>query len=379
MLTAELLIIGGGIVGASVAYHAARAGLQVLVVDREDTGRATSAGAGIVSQSLVAHDVPQWTQLDAHAVAYYPQVVEMLADDGESDCGYATCDMLHLAFNDGDARIFAAMKPEIARLQRSIQSKSLQGVEYLSTGEAREFFPALAPVQEAIFEPGVGRVDGRQIARSLRDASVRHGATWLQENVQRLLISDTRAGGAVVDGEPVAAQAVVIAGGAWSAHFADQLAVAVGVRPQRGQIVHLGTPEQDTQHWPILHTLQGYYLVPWPDHRVAVGATREDGTGFDPSMTVAGIEEVFREAARMVPLLHDATLREIRVGLRPSSLDGLPILGRVTHIDGVLLATGHGPVGLTHGPYTGKLITDLLLERTPDVDLAPFSAARFAA
>jgi D-amino-acid dehydrogenase len=221
-------------------------------------------------------------------------------------------------------------------------------------------------------------VDGRQITRSLHDAAVRRGVTWVQANVERLAISNNRVGGAVVDGEQVAAQAVVITGGAWTAHFADQLGVPVGVRPQRGQIVHLGTPEQDTQRWPILHTLRGYYLVPWPDQRVAVGATREDGAGFDPSMTVAGIEEVFTEAERMVPMLHDATLCEIRVGLRPSSLDGLPILGRVPHVDGVVLATGHGPVGLTHGPYTGKLITDLLLDRSIEVDLAPFSAGRSA-
>jgi D-amino-acid dehydrogenase len=118
-------------------------------------------------------------------------------------------------------------------------------------------------------------------------------------------------------------------------------------------------------------------MVPWPGGRVAVGATRETGSGFDPRLTAAGVREVLSEALRLAPGLAQWEILEMRVGLRPLSVDGLPVLGPVPRIEGVFLATGHGPSGLHLGPYSGTLVADLMLGRRPEMDLSPFHAARF--
>ncbi len=161
--------------------------------------------------------------------------------------------------------------------------------------------------------------------------------------------------------------------------FGAQLGVRIPVEPQRGQIIHLTNPSVETSGWPIVEGFRGHYMVPWPDSRVAVGATRETGSGFDPRLTAAGVHEVLSEALRVAPGLKGWEIHEMRVGLRPLSADGRPVLGAVPGVEGVYVATGHGARGLHLGPYSGTLVADLMLGRAPELDLAPFGASRFRA
>jgi D-amino-acid dehydrogenase len=119
-------------------------------------------------------------------------------------------------------------------------------------------------------------------------------------------------------------------------------------------------------------------MVPWADARVAVGATVEDA-GFASDVTAGGVHEVLRETLRVMPGLAPARLREVRVGLRPGSVDDLPILGALPGVPGVFVATGHGANGLLLGPVSGALVADLVCGHEPSVDLAPFAPARFGA
>lgn len=118
-------------------------------------------------------------------------------------------------------------------------------------------------------------------------------------------------------------------------------------------------------------------MVPWPDNRVVVGATRETGSGFEARTTADGVREVLAEALRVAPGLANAEIREIRVGLRPYTDDLLPVLGPVPNIRNVYLATGHGPTGLQLGPYSGKLIADLILNKDPTIDITAYQITRF--
>ena len=129
--------------------------------------------------------------------------------------------------------------------------------------------------------------------------------------------------------------------------------------------------------WPMVSAFHHHYLVAWPDSRVAAGATRETGSGFAPHTTSAGVREVLDEALRVAPGLAGAEIREIRVGLRPLTSDTLPVLGPVPGVSGVFLVTGHGPTGLTLGPYSAKLVAGQMLGKPPASDLSPFSIARF--
>ena len=197
-----------------------------------------------------------------------------------------------------------------------------------------------------------------------------------QAGAEEIDIAGDTVAGVVVDGELVAARSVVIAGGAWSPSLARPLQITVPVTPQRGQIIHLALPGVATANWPVILPLHGHYMVPWPDQRVVVGATREFA-GFEPHTTVDGVREVLDEALRVAPGLAGASLGEIRVGLRPSTPDGLPLLGPLPAVRNVYLATGHGATGLQLGPYSGKLIAEMALGSAPAMPLDPFSVTRF--
>ena len=170
--------------------------------------------------------------------------------------------------------------------------------------------------------------------------------------------------------------AVAIAGGAWSANLGRELGCPLPIEPQRGQILHFGLASAETATWPMITTLGDYYLVAWPGGRVVCGATRESGLGFDPRATASGVREVLEQAHQIAPGLDDATLLEIRVGLRPLSADGLPVLGRIPGLYNVFVASGHGPHGLTLGPYSGKRVADLMLGNGSVDDLAAFEVKR---
>ncbi|HET9979027.1 MAG TPA: FAD-dependent oxidoreductase, partial [Ktedonobacterales bacterium] len=148
--------------------------------------------------------------------------------------------------------------------------------------------------------------------------------------------------------------------------------------------LHLRLPGRETARWPIVVGFHSHYILTFPQDRVVVGATRESDAGFDARMTAGGVCEALDEALRVAPGLADATLEEVRVGLRPASPDGLPLLGRIPGCEHIYVATGHGASGLQLGPYSGALVADLALGRSSapdlgvDLDVAPFAPDRFA-
>jgi D-amino-acid dehydrogenase len=182
--------------------------------------------------------------------------------------------------------------------------------------------------------------------------------------------------GVVVDSETISAGRVIIAGGAWSPAFGEQLGVEIPVEPLRGQIVHLGLAGVDTSRWPIVEPFRSHYMVCWPDSRVVCGATWEQA-GFVPRTTAAGVRELLSEALRVAPGLAEAEIREIRVGLRPYTADHWPVLGAVQDVEDVYLATGMGATGLHLGPYCGKLAAEWAVGQASGVDISAFGVGRF--
>jgi len=373
----DAVVIGGGLLGSATAYHLVTAGARTLLVDRADTGRATDAGAGILSPETNSRDPEAWFTFAVAAKAYYPELIERLRSEQAGDTGYARCGQLVVAATDDELEPFARAKRIVFERQRRRGTPSSDDLHEVSPAEARELFPPLAAVHGAIYSKVAARVDGRLLNRALRTAAESRGLTVRAGAVERLVLDGARAGGVVVDGETVAAGAVAIAGGAWTEAFGKQLGVTIAVAPQRGQIIHLGLRGVDTSRWPMISAFHHHYLVAWPDSRVVAGATRETGSGFAPHTTSAGVREVLGEALRVAPGLADAEIREIRVGLRPFTTDTLPVLGPVPGVAGVFLVTGHGPTGLTLGPFSGKLVAGQMLGKDSEVDLAPFSVARF--
>jgi D-amino-acid dehydrogenase len=145
------------------------------------------------------------------------------------------------------------------------------------------------------------------------------------------------------------------------------------VTAQRGQIAHLSVDGAATGRWPSVLPPGGHYLVGFEGGRVAAGATRETGSGFDPRVTAAGLREVLDRALAVAPGLAAATVLETRVGLRPVTDRGLPVIGPVPGRPGLWVVAGFGAAGLTLGPLAGRALADLLLTGRADVDLSPFA------
>lgn len=371
----DVVVIGGGIVGASAAYRLARQGVSVTLIDEAAPGQATAEGAGIISPGTSTRPLPAFFPLALRAVAYYEDLLAQLAEDGETDTGYEVVGQLHLAANEKEA----AQLPDLLRLfeqRRAAGFKTIGEVALLTPQQARKRFPALGTLHGAIWASGAARLDGRLMRDALQRAAQRRGACLIAAKAE-LLLRDDQTVQVKTGQQRLTPGAIILAGGAWSAALAAPLRLKLPIYPQRGQILHLALPDADTSRWPIIVSFHSHYLLTFPPNHVVVGATREDGPGFDPSLTAHGVYEVLGEALRVARGLAGAIIHEMRVGLRPASPDGLPLLGRAPGYERVFLATGHGPSGLQLGPYSGALVADLLLGQHAQLDLAPYAPERF--
>jgi D-amino-acid dehydrogenase len=364
----EVVVVGGGVVGAACAYELARDGHRVVVIDRQDRGRATDAGAGILSPETLGGAAPPFLDLADLAGARYRTLVCELEELGAPDTRYGECSALRVAFRDVEDELFA--RNAAASIERHPDV-----LRHLSVDDARALFPPLAPVRAALFNPRGARVDGRSLVASLEYAARAVGADWRHDTVTSIAVDHDRVHAVETPNSRVECDSVVVAGGAWTPALASSFGMRAGVRPVRGQIVHLQL-DAETAGWPVLQPILSHYVVPWPGGRVALGATVED-VGFDPRPTAAGLRQLFSEGLRLSPGLADATFVEVRVGLRPVSDDDLPIIGALPSAPNVFVASGHGANGLLLGPVSGRLVADVVSGHEPPIDLASFSPARF--
>jgi D-amino-acid dehydrogenase len=372
----NIVVIGGGIVGASVAQRLLRSDVNVTIVDRADEGQATAAAAGLLPPLDHFIGVSAVLPLLKAARAYYPELLRELAAAGPGGAGYDVVGALHVATTEQEAAQLEAVASECEQ-RREAGFGQIGAVTRLEAAAARRLFPALGPVVAgAVHCDGAARVDGRQLLSALRAAVTARRGTWLRGRAT-LRVEAERVTGVNVDGTSIAADAVVVAGGAWSHALVAPLDIALPVSPQRGQLLHLELPEPSTGGWPMVVGFSTSYLLGFPNGRIVAGATRESDAGFDCRATAGGVHTVLDNALRLAPGLAHAALKEIRVGFRPSSADGKPILGASARYPNLYFATGHGGYGLEVGPYSGALVADLVLGEAPPINLMPFSIERF--
>lgn len=363
----RIVVIGSGVTGASAAYELARQGADTVLVDAAHEGGATAAGAGIVCPWSGREEEP----LALAGAADYPRLLAALAEDGEPEVGHRRVGALLLP-PPGE---FESARKRVK--DRAADHPHAGAVSVLDGAEAAALFPPLRPLGESAFLhlAGAARLDGRLLRAALRRAGRRHGLRTL-EGGARIETGGGRVRGVRVGGELLGADAVIAAAGAWSPALLDPLGVSVRVTPQRGQIVHLRLPGTETGGWPVVLPGTGHYLLAFDDSRVVAGATREDGSGFDHRVTAGGLAEVLGQALAVAPGLADATHVETRIGFRPTGPDGLPLLGTVPSVEGLVVANGLGPEGLTAGPYAGHIAARLALGHPAPLDLTRYDPSR---
>jgi D-amino-acid dehydrogenase len=370
MTAPDVVVVGGGLVGAATAYELARDGAKVTLVDRHDAGRASDAGAGILSPETIT-DLPEPVMgLVDRAGDHIRDLMDALCDAGAPEHSYEVCGSLMVSIQAGEDDWFAsARRDAIARHPGELAD--------VDADRARAMFPALGEVRHALFNPRAARIDGRSVTAALTRTAERAGVAVRHGSCVGVVVDHERVTAVQLADETLRCGGAVIAGGAWTDELAASLGLRPAVHPLRGQIVHLRLEGIETVRWPIVQPVLGFYAVPWADGRIAIGGTMDD-VGFDARPTADGLRQLLREGLRLAPGLADATFVEVRVGLRPMGEDGLPTLGPVPGAEGLFVATGLGTNGLLLGPLSGRVVADQLAGRSPSVDVGPLSPARWS-
>jgi D-amino-acid dehydrogenase len=370
------------LVGTAAAYELACTGASVALLDASLPGRASDAGAGIISPETFHEPDPEWFEFGTEAAGHLRSLVARLAEDG-ADPGpdaFAECGSLVVALAEHE-------DPWFSEVGAVVRARSPEVTE-IDTDDARAMFPPLGRLWRALHSPSAARVDGRALCAALRVAAQRRGVTLVSMEATGVDRRGDRVDAVRGTEDVVPCGAVVVAGGAWSAGasgWLDADGAALPVTPTKGQIVHVVVPDADraggagpgTDRWPIVQPVLNFYLVPWAGGRVACGGTFEPEAGFDVRATAGGVRDLLRECLAIAPGLADATVAEVRVGLRPTSVDDRPLLGPFPGMANVHVCTGHGANGLLLGPYSAALVAGGVVGTTPETAV-PYGVARFS-
>ncbi|MBY6038212.1 FAD-binding oxidoreductase [Fictibacillus nanhaiensis] len=362
----KIIVIGAGILGASTAYHLAKSGADVTLIDRQDRGQATDAAAGIVCPWLSQRRNKAWYQLAKGGARYYPELIAQLEADGETDTGYKRVGAISLHTDLDKLEQMA----ERARKRRE-DAAEIGEIAILSPAETRKLFPPLSEEFGSVFVSGGARVNGRALRNALINAAIKNGATIIHGNAS-IVHEENRVVGIKREGQTLLADQVIATAGAWSQELLQPLGINFNVTHQKAQIVHLELPEIETNTWPVVMPPTNRYILAFEGGRIVVGATHEDEAGFDNRVTAGGVNEILTKALTVAPGLSESTILETRVGFRPFTPGFLPVIGPLPNFKGIMIANGLGASGLTSGPYLGRELAKLALDKPTEIDLGSY-------
>jgi glycine oxidase len=364
----DIIVIGAGIVGCAIAHELARRGASVEILDERPVGMgATQASAGVLAPYIEAREGSPLLDLTVSSLGLYDDFIARVAADSGLTIPYHRTGTLDVATTDADLgklRQTAAVLAARAVPALLLDAAAVRGEEpQLSDGAIG-----------GLLIEAHGYVGAGDLTRALVAAARRHGAQLVEQSRVRRIVR--REGDVVVETDrgPLHANAVVLAAGSWSGQIPiEGVTSAVPVRPVRGQLLALawaGLPLRRVT-WS-----SRCYMVPWDDGTLLVGATSEEA-GFDERTTVAGVRDLLEAACEIVPHAWSAGFRAARVGLRPATIDDLPVVGASRALPGLMYATGHYRNGVLLAPLTAKLVADAMLDGRVDPMLQPISPSRF--
>ena len=369
---ADVVVVGAGVIGLTVAYELGRRGRGVLVLERAYPGSgATRAAAGMLAPTSEAETAePALIDLALDSLRRYPRFVAELEALTGLSCQYRTEGTLWVALTRND-------ETDLDHLERLQREKGL-APQRLTGADVLEREPHLSGrVLSGLWVPDDHQVEPRALARCLEAAvlagggAIASGATVTGVETGAGRVRGVSGSGA--DGQwETACDAVVLAAGAWTGLAITPPVPGLGVRPVKGQLLRLRGPRL------IEHVVRhpDVYLVPRRDGELVIGGTMEE-QGYDETPTAGAALDLLRAAWRVLPGIYDLQFVELSVGLRPAVRDHLPVIGG-TSIDGLFVATAHFRHGILLAPATGHYLAELIAGGATPSALAPFALARLA-
>lgn len=371
----DVLIVGAGVIGLSLAYELSLRGQRVSVLERGEPGQEASwAGAGILPPGNRQAARTAWEQLAGLSAELHVEWAERLKSATGIDTGYRRCGGLYLALQHADAQRTQAELAVLDLVHRDWQQQHVR-CDLLTAEAARSLEPALdsRAIAAAIHLPDECQLRNPHHLRALIAAVTARGVviergvtvTGCQRSGDRITALETstglRTGGQYV-----------FNAGAWTRILAETCGLALALEPIRGQIVLVATAS------PVIRKVINHgkrYLVPRCDGRLLIGAT-EERVGFVKANTPDAVMSLMEFAERLVPALGKARFERAWSGLRPGTADGLPYLGRAPGLENLYIASGHFRSGLQLSPATAVVMSQCLLGEKTEVDLTEFRLER---
>lgn len=365
--TTDVLIVGGGVIGCAIARDLSERGYKTTILERGNPCREASwAAAGALIARALSSDEGPLLPFKIQSLSLFRDFCHQLTEETGIDTGYRETGGID----------FFLTEEEIADIDRFLDWQQIAGVpaQRLSSGELHDLEPDLSgSIQESVLFPTFTQVRTPWFTQALLNSACRQG-TLLHPHteVREFLLEGDRLFGVRTDSETWMAEQVILAAGAWSTYLATLFGKRLPGVPVKGQIILLQDPRGPVRH--IVHHGKTY-ITPRDDGRLVVGST-EEWVGFQRQNTVDGVASLMERTRDFYPCLGQSALERIWHGFRPLTYDGLPFIGRINGLEGLVCATGHYRSGIILAPLTGKVVGELLSGDPLSFDIAPFSPDR---
>jgi glycine oxidase len=370
--TADVVVIGGGVIGLTIARALAHQGAgDICVIERDSVGREASfAAAGMLAPQAEANSPDDFFRLACRSHDLYPNFAASLKEETGIDVELDTTGTLYLATTYDD----------LVEIEKRYEWQTVAGlpVEKLTASQAQQLEPCINPnILAALRFPRDVQVENRRLLNALTNSVVKLGVSILTAtNVDSVNIEKNRIAGVVTSRGFISCRTVVIAAGTWTSFIKfspPSKKQTFVVEPVRGQMISFDARPQITRH--VIYSPRGY-LVPRQDGRLLAGSTSERA-GFAKQVTAGGMGSILQNALEISPSVAALPILDTWAGLRPRAPDNLPVLGPCDEIGGLFYATGHYRNGILLAPVTGELITEAVVAGVTSPLLGPFSPSRF--
>ncbi len=364
----DVIVLGGGIIGASAAYELAKEGAKVALLDKNRFGSgASGSSAAMLEFQLEAGRGEPFFSLPRASNALFPQLEAEIKALTGLGFDYDPCGILQVALTPEEADL---LRQEVER-----QARLGLRAEWWSAEALVKKLPQLSPTNfGGAFFAEDGQVDAPKFLAAMLKAAEAGGVVSYEEEgeISLLLSEHGKVVGVSSGRKTLTAERIVIASGAWTDSLLSPLGIRLGIEPVRGQLAVYDSPNKALPH-PV-YTKGGVYLVPKQGYLLA--GTTTEFVGFDNRTTPEGRSFIAESVGKLMPSLVPWPLRHMTAGLRPGTPDGLPFLGPLPEFENVIIVAGHYRNGVLLAPITARIVSALCQGRKPPVSITPFSPER---